>query len=262
MRRAIGALVIVISVPFTASAWTDPVHQRVAELATKLMPPSLASQLEKHQGPLLVGAVAPDRSAAPSTHAFHVDGSGGALDTEIAAAAAEAVRILREQEGFAALSRQLGLLSHLVADVAYPLNTSTSDAREPLYYDDFGAYTARKLDRFMPVFNGYVDMSDGFDLRAYLQTIADRANRGYPFVSSAYFPDGASSMRSSQTFDDRGPVFGTAQLSFVNAVTATANVWLWVWREAHGDLSGTPFRSATGRTPDGKNTSRAAQRPR
>ena len=60
-------------------------------------------------------------------------------------------------------------------------------------------------------------------------------------------------------FDDRGPVFGVAQLSFNHAVAATANLWLQVWSEAHGDLSNTPHYPP--RLSGAQDRARAPQRP-
>ena len=67
-------------------------------------------------------------------------------------------------------------------------------------------------------------------------------------------------MQPSRGFDDRGPVFGIAQLSFVNAVSATANIWLYVWKEARGDISDTPFLEKKG-SKGAKSKTRSSKRP-
>ena len=265
MVVVLAAVAAVAAAPVSAWAWGAPVHERVALYAMKLMPPALAAQLSRHRDALLEGARAPDLEGAPERHTLLADGGGGTLDRD-AAAAVERTRALLEAQGtFADVARELGRLSHFAADAAFPLNTSASDPRAARYYADFTAYATSKLDRYPPIFDGYVRLDQGFDAAAYVRGIAERANRSYPLVSAGYFPEGTTAMRNSSSFDDRGPVFGVTQLSFVHAVSATANLWLHVWREAHGDLAGTPHYS-TGPKPamryDGvPDRTRAPQRP-
>jgi hypothetical protein len=237
-----------------AGAWTDASHERIVLLAVELMPPSLATQLERSRAALLDGARAPDREARPESHRLHPDRSGGSLDRDAAASAERAIAILGAQGTFRDLAFELGRLSHLTADAAFPLNTSASDPRGAAVHADFAAYAESRLGRFPPVFNGYVAMDRGFDVAAFVRQVAEQANRGYPIVVAAYFPDRAGPARSSAAFDDRGPAFGMAQMSFVRAVSATANVWLWVWREGRGDLARTPYLA--GRSDRGQNRAR------
>src|SRR5204863_183946 len=124
MRLRAVAGIVALALPAQVLSWTAPVHEKIAGLAVHLMPPSLAFQLLKNKDALLEGVRAPDREAAPETHALHADGT--------------------------------------------------------------------------------------------------------------------AAMRSSRTFDDRGPVFGITEIGFGSGVSATANLWLYVWREAHGDLTNTP----------------------
>lgn len=237
-------------------------HQRVARLAVRLMPPSLAEELRGNDKALMEGVASPDRKGRAEDHRLQPDGQG-TLDADVAAAVGEAVKAIRSRASFADIATHLGVLSHLVADASFPLNASSSDPRESAYYQDYTEYAASKLERFRPIFNGYADFAQGFDPAGYVRAESERANRRYAFISGGYFPDGSARMQQSSRFDDRGPIFGVTQLAFVDAVTATANVWLYVWRQARGDLSDTPFY-ATGkarRSVLAENPPRAAQRP-
>lgn len=254
-------LLACLALPLPALAWTGPVHERVALQAQRLMPPSLAAQLEKHRGELVRGATDPDREALPQAHGLHPDGSGGSLDREVAAGVDRAIQILRSQGTFAELARELGKISHLVSDAAFPLNASGSDAREDDYYADYGRYAERKLDKYPPIFDGYESFGDAFDVADYVRRIAERANRGYPIVAAGYYPPKGGPLRDSRGFDDRGPVFGVTQLAYVRAVSATANLWLYVWREAHGDLSNTPHYQPSRAASGARNRAGAPQRP-
>lgn len=242
-----------------APAWDIATHEKMAALAVRLMPPALGGQLVKNREALLEGVRAPDRESAPESHALQADGTGGALDQEVARRVEAAIALVRGQGSFADLARLLGEISHFAADATFPLNTSSADARARAYYADYAAYAGSKLEKFPPIFGGYRDL-DRLDPVAYVRELAERANRGYFLVSRSYFPDGASAMKSSRTFDDRGPAFGIAQIGFGSGVSATANLWLYVWREAHGNLTNTPHYAPARRIGLAPDRTRAPQR--
>lgn len=236
--KALPSLLLVVALwPSAGHAWPSDVHARQVTLATKLMPRALRQQLKRHSDELVRGATAPALEA--TGHELNLNEGSGQLDADAAELADKIVGMIRDQAEFAAVVHELGRLGHLVSDAAYPLNTSTSDAREPRYNADFGGYVTSKMGRFPPIFNGFTSPV-GFDVRSYVRKVAERANRRYPLVGAAYFPKADGPMRRSTAFDDRDPVFAVAQLSYIDGVTAVANVWLHVWREAHGDLSEMP----------------------
>lgn len=259
--RLSGFTIACLALAGPALAWTGPVHERIALQAQRLMPPSLGAQLEKHQAELIRGATAPDKEALPQAHGLHPDGSAGSLDRDVAAGVEKAVSILRSHGTFAELAFELGRISHLISDAAFPLNASASDPREDDYYQDYALYAERKLDKYPPIFDGYERFGDDFDVAGYVRKAAERTNRGYPIVAAGYYPPTGGPMRSSRSFDDRGPVFGVTQLGYVRAVSVTANVWLFVWREAHGDLSKTPHLSPSRAAGSAADRARASQRP-
>jgi hypothetical protein len=45
----------------------------------------------------------------------------------------------------------------------------------------------------------------------------------------------------AQRFDVRSLPFGIGSLSYSRSVSDTARLWLHLWKQAHGDLTGTPY---------------------
>ena len=95
----------------------------------------------------------------------------------------------------------------------------------------------RKSALFVPVFYDYSPvLFTERNLPAYVESMEAR-NRAYAErVLDVYRRGG-----TSRTFDDRSPAFGLAALHYSHTITDIANVWLYCWREANGDLGGVPF---------------------
>ena len=260
LRLAV-ALALLVALAPPAAAWDAKAHERIVTYAVRLMPAALQQQLILHKDALYEGARKPDELSSPRSHALHLDGSGGTLDRDAAADVDNVVDLVRNQGSFDELAFEFGRLSHVAADAAFPLNTSDSDPREAQYYADYTTYATSKLNRFPGIFDGFVALDGAFDVSRYVRGIAERANRSYPFVGQAYFPQAGGPMARSSGFDDRGPVFGVTQLAFVHAVSATANLWLYSWRHAHGDVTGTPHYAAAGGTSGAKDRTGTPQRP-
>jgi hypothetical protein len=230
-----------------AEPWTPATQQQVAVVAAQLMPPALTRQLVRYSEELKAGAVAPFRDKRIDNHLLHADGRRGHADQVIQQQVTKVVTLINQQVPFPQVVYELGVTSHYVADVANPLATSEADPRELNYAADMAHYAESCLGRFPSVFDGYFPFGERRFVPAdYMRTVAERANRYYPLVGRAYYPDPAGPMVSSDSFDDRSPAFGIAQLSFNHAVSAVANVWFHIWREAHGDLTGTRFLRAQG----------------
>lgn len=225
--------------PSPARAFTPQTRIRIAERAMTLMPPALRRQLERHGRVLLLSALEPMRNGeGDGDHALHPE--GGSADRALEDAARQALEALNTQASFAEVARAFGLVAHISADLAFPLNTSDADPREPGYYDDYAAYVESRLDRIPLIWDGWYDprLAAG-DPAGFARLAAAQSRRDYETIARAYHPEGRTSL--PQDFDDRSNAFATASLSFSHAVGNTARAWMYIWNQAHGDRSGTPY---------------------
>jgi hypothetical protein len=120
------------------------------------------------------------------------------------------------------------------------------DPRETSWAGDYAAYVQRHMDGYPLVFYGWSDPSldgDGAPpaarIRAFAESAAARSRRYYPHISAAYAP--GNPVPIATRFDVRSLPYGIGSLSRSRAVTDTARLWLFVWKQARGDLWGTPF---------------------
>jgi len=222
-----------------AAAVSGPPPDAVVINARKLMPPALRDIMERRQHVLLAAF----RNTAPAA-----DLAGARTDLMDELSAMD--RRLAGSPLFDEVVAGFGAIARRVCD-HNALGKFAASADEHAYFTDFNGFADRRLHRFVAVFNDYSPLLfvDGrSDL--YLDVMAQR-NRNYARRVAALYREGGS----ARTFDDRSPAFGLASLHFSHTITDIANLWLYCWRRANGDLTGTPFYSYSKKLPQGKRSS-------
>ena len=229
LGRAIALLLVI---PAPLCAWSKQSQVDIAWEAARLAPPDLYRQIVKHQNAFRDGVVEPYSDATRSRHEKNADGSGF-LDRVIVEEAERAVSSLTSHRPLQDAVRQLGLLLHSVIEANNPLLTSSADADEASYAEDFGRYLDSTTDRLPVVFYG-VDfrLKGPADLPAFVARSIDRSRLLYPHIATEYKRVGGAS--GLKAFDDRSTAFGVAAVSFNRAVTDAAVVLRYVWLEAGG----------------------------
>lgn len=245
-------LVAVTSVCTDALAWSPEMEERVIFEATRLMPTSLRSILNAHVDALYAGLSEAARDEGSSTHTMTLRSNG--RDPDAAARAtdltSEIVSMINNHQPFADVARKMGSLAHVMCDLNNPLFVSDDDPREFQYAPDYVQYVGRNLDRYPLVFYGWEEENlhltlpkRGGDMTAFARETARRARRYYDDIGRAYSPTNKEPM--SRRFDVRSIPFGIGSISYSYSVTDTARAWLHAWRSANGDLSGTPYLTAS-----------------
>ncbi|HYO14553.1 MAG TPA: hypothetical protein VE685_15260 [Thermoanaerobaculia bacterium] len=215
-----------------ARAWTPGTQLTIAREAARLVPADLARQIEKHRRAFEEGATAPFQDGDPARHMKNPDGSGS-LDQVILEEVARAIAAIQNHRPFEEVIRQLGVVSHYVADANNPLATSAADSEEARYFVDYLRYAESAEPRFPLVFYG---IRPGLEQRKSVSPLlAETFRRGrelYPLVGREYRRVGFAS--GVGRFDDRSTAFGAASISFSHAVTDVALVLRYIWVTAGG----------------------------
>jgi hypothetical protein len=215
-----------------ARAWTPGTQVTIAREAARLVPPDLFRQIDRHRRIFEEGATAPFQDGDPARHMKNSDGSG-TLDRVIQEEVVRAVAAIRDHRPFEEIVRQLGVVSHYVADANNPLATSAVDAEESRYFVDYLRYAETAEPRFPLVFYGIrPGLEQKKDVSPLLAETFRRGRELYPLVGREYRRIGFSS--GLGRFDDRSTAFGVASLSFSHAVTDAALVLRYIWITAGG----------------------------
>ena len=227
---AISSLFLAVVSPRPAAAWTPATQVTIAREAAHLSPPDLYRQIDKHRRAYDEGVNAPFADTDASRHAQNPDGSGHLVRAALDAADA-AILAIRRHQPFEDIVRQLGVVSHFVADANNPLAASAADPDEGLYFADYFRYVQSAEPRFPLVFYG-LPGSDGRGIASTLDAALRRGRQLYPMIGREYrrinFGSGVG------VFDDRSTAFGVGSIAFSHAVTDVSLVLRYIWLAAGG----------------------------
>ena len=185
----------------------------------------------------------PSRHESEEVHFQLADGKGGLAGIAIDRKVRDIRGLLARRAPFASVTYEMGVLSHLVADVEFPLSASDADPREPLYRDAYSKYVERMLDRIPFVVDRDAPAAlEKDDIRGFVRDIARRAGKNYALIGPAFKDDGTP--KSPSALDERSVPFGIASLSYSHSTSDIAWIWRHLWVSINGDMHGTPFLGA------------------
>ncbi|HET8715567.1 MAG TPA: hypothetical protein VFM16_07070 [Holophagaceae bacterium] len=205
LRRILPALLAAGSL----GAWTPRLHEAETVRAVRMVPRRLALLLRAHPQVLLEAAKG-QANDQPATA------------EDVASEFRTIQRMSKEGVGAEDLVRELGILAHLVQSLEDP---SCTTGVTPLR-DTFEAYADEKLPKLVVTREDYWALEGPLDptprIQAWAATKAARTQVLQACVD-------ASGKRLGP-WDDLSLPFAQLQLSFSNAVHATANLWILLYR--------------------------------
>ena len=241
--RATGLLLLAFPTVALAQSWTDATRTRMVADALKISPPALRDILDHYRKDLLRGMIDPSSHETEEVHFQLADGRAGLGGVAIDRKVKDIRDLLARRAAFDKITYEMGVLSHLVADVEFPLNASDADPREPLYRDAYCRYIERMLDRIPFVLDRDPPKTlEKDDIRGFVRDIARRAGKNYALIGPAFKDDGTP--KSASALDERSVPFGIASLSYSHSTSDIAWIWRHVWVSINGDMQGTPFLGA------------------
>ncbi len=209
MNRATAALLLATA---PLGAWSPRMHEAQTAKALRLIPKRMAAFLRAHPQALLEGArgVANDQ---PSTA------------EEVAAEFRTVLRLSDERRSADDIARELGVLAH---QVQLLLDPSAVQGLSPLR-EDFEGYADEQYPHLVVTQEPFWAVRGSLDPEPALKRfMATKQTRNQRLME--HF-DAATGKRIGP-WDELSVPYAQLQLSFSNAVNATANLWILVWREA------------------------------
>lgn len=243
-RARATAFLLFLSWPAAlAQSWTDATRTRMIHDALKISPPALRTILEHYEKDLVRGMLDPSRHETEEVHYQYADGKGGLAAVAIDRKVRDIRDLLSKHAPFNRVTYEMGVLSHLVSDVEFPLSASDADPREPLYRDAYRQYIERVLDRIPFVVDRDSPPSlEKDDIKGFVNDIARRAGKNYALIGPAFKDDG--SPKSPAALDERSVPFGVASISYSHSTSDISWIWRHLWSTIHGDMNGTPYLGA------------------
>jgi hypothetical protein len=206
VKRA--AFLLLIFVAASAHAWTVDADRRIASSSAKLSPPGLL---------LVIKAFNRDYARGiEQAKAEEAAGGHGDLRQRIDTETRNVITMLKSNQSMTAVVERLGVLAHLVGDANNPYRVKAAANG-----DDFEVYFGSRVAKFPTVFYGA-------EPRLKVDRTLARAASLAPLLDEEY------ERGSSASFDDHSTAFGVASVCYSHAVTDTANLFTYIWREAGG----------------------------
>ena len=207
VMKRLAFLLLFLAFALPSHAWTSAADRRIALKGAELGPPDLRLVIDQFRDEYLRGG---DTPVDPAT-----------LRPRIEAETRTIVQMIRTNKPMVLIVQRLGMLARLVGEANNPLQ---GDA-------DFESYFEMRMARFPTVFYG-VDRR--FALASYLDRTFARTAKFVPLMDEEY------TRGTSTTFDDRSTAFGVAAVCYSHAVTDIANLQVFIWKEAGGNVRNVP----------------------
>jgi hypothetical protein len=222
-----------------AESWSAKTYQLIVVKSVEVMPFSFRHIVLKHQEEILDGSLHPDQ-LGESKHTYDLQKKTGTIQQRVDELVKTIPKNIYNHAPFSDVCRDLGRLSHYMSDLNDPLLLSDRDTRESTYHDDFAIYAENNIPLFPWIFSGHENSALKKDqVDAYIYQIASNTAQYYSQIGDAYYPEGQ--LVSSATFDPKSLPFGIASLGYSHSIESTVQIWFYVWRKSHGDITYTPF---------------------
>lgn len=202
---------------------------QVAEKACLWMPPSFRRLMQRFMPDLERGVsrVTENRLLAAPERLR--------LESEVLDRASEVVGKLQSRPKFREVGEDLGVLAQMIYILNLP-DVEGSSADEIAALDTAVRWNSAS-------FRVVVYDSSEPDAGAEAVRTQLRETRNRRAILSERFRQSylrATLGNSPAKLDPRSPLYGVASLVYSHSINDVARVWLWIWRAAHGDMSGRP----------------------
>ena len=214
-------IAILFLLPTTIFAWTRTADERIAAKSAELGPRDLQLVL-KHFAKQYAHGV--DRAVAEEGTDIHREHLRQRIEEETNGV----ITMIRSNQPMASVAERLGFLAHLVGDANNPFHMNREASLDPAH-EDFEHYFERRMQVFPTVSYG---VKKDLQLGPYLDRIFARTRQLVPLMNEEYSRGGER--HTSAEFDDRSTAFGIASICYSHAVTDTANIYFYIWRQAGG----------------------------
>lgn len=221
--------------------WTSKTHQTIVVQASKLTPYELKLLINKYKTEILAGSIEPLSGKKDENHYLLVDGSFGKAHLRVDAEIKTILQKMRDKTlDLQDLCRRFGVISHYIAEVNNPLLTGDLKRDGAWLYNDFVKYTDMKLDTFALTFDGYQNtLLENGDYQGFVIASAIRSAGIFEPLRKSYLFNRDNNL--GYDFDEKSIPYAASALAYNYAVTDTAKIWYYIWRNIHGDMSYAPY---------------------
>jgi hypothetical protein len=203
---------------------------RIAQDAAQLMPRSFRGLLPKYSSNLVLGI---NRF---SSQPYLNNQGRDLLEQAILTQLGETLNILGPRPKLSVVMEELGLLAEMILLLNLP------DFEEPTRENLFSLKSGLEINSpsFRLVVYDSTELGRGLEsVKELLREIRGRRVLMTRWYKKFFFEK--SPLDLTIPLDPKSPPFGVLSLIYSHSVNDLARLWLWIWREANGDMADSPL---------------------
>jgi hypothetical protein len=212
---------------FLAASGEQNPSPRIARDAAQLMPRSFRGLLPKYSSHFVIGI---NRF---SPQPYLKNQGREILENAILAKIEGTVNLLGARPKFSIVMEELGLLAEMVLLLNLP------DLEEPVQENLLSLKSGLEINNlsFRLVIYDSTELGRGSDsVKELLREIRSRKVLTTRWYKNYFFDKPPLDL--TIPLDPKSPPFGVLSLVYSHSVNDLARLWLWIWREANGDMAG------------------------
>ena len=221
----------------TLPCWSNKMYEIITMRALVLMPKSLRRVMLLHKPELIEGAMESASMKNSEDHYLYTNKKYGKADFRIDLLSNKIVYDIDHHVPFSVITREFGTLAHYVSDLNNPLHASKKDITAVRCEKEFNRYMELNLEKFPFVFYGYNSQYLAKnDIKAFSYSIVDRSSKLHDIIINSLYNGGH--IKPAESFDEKSLIFGSAAITYQHSISNVAQLWLYIWKRAHGDVTG------------------------
>ncbi|OGF66418.1 MAG: hypothetical protein A2Y62_15870 [Candidatus Fischerbacteria bacterium RBG_13_37_8] len=233
-RSLVICLIIIFLITPSNACYPPNLYEDITKKALLLMPRTFRNVLKVYYDDLITGAAESSSLLNSEDHLLYEDGSYGKATFRIKQLSDKIVYDIYHHVPFHIIAREFGYIVHYVTDLNNPFHTAEKDSVAVQCEKEFSSFMTNYLDKFPFVFYGYSSKSlEKNDIEEFSQSIVDRSSKLRKVLLKTMH--NGKAVASARKFDEKSLVFGVAAVSYQHSISNTAQLWLHIWKNAHGD---------------------------
>lgn len=223
------------------ACWSDKYYESIVLRALILMPKPFYNVLKNYKKEMIIGAKESASAYNSSDHYLFPKSKYGKADFRVKQLADKIVYDMNHHISFIIISREFGYIAHYISDLNNPLHSEIESFKNEKLQSEVNKFFDKNLNKFPFIFYGYTskDLEEN-NMENFFSQIVNRSFKLLSVIKDNLIIDGK--IKDSENFDERSLLFGAIAVSYQHSISDTVQVWLYIWKRAHGDISNLPLK--------------------
>jgi len=225
------------------ACWSNKYYEIISLKALILMPKPFYNVFKNYKKELLSGSIESVSPLNSIDHYLSINSEYGKADFRIRQLADKIVYDINHHVPFSIISREFGNIAHYISDLNNPLHTEPASLENKSLQKELDKFFYKNVEKIPFVFYGYTSkFLEEENIKDFSLSIANRSNKLLKVIKNSLINNGE--IKDSDNFDEKSFLFGSIAVSYQHSISDTVQIWLYIWKNAHGDISNLPLKGS------------------